>query len=304
LPCGGALSEGALLLSTTRANRSRAATETVKPEPAPAGASETAGKASPTLIVGIGASAGGLDACQRFLQHAPADQGMAFVVILHLAPAGKSHVAEILQRATPMKVSQVTGTERIEPDHVYVIAPGTSLGVHDGALVAGAPEEPHHLAKPIDTFFSALAADRQESAVGIVLSGTGNDGSAGLEAIRSAAGLCLAQDPETAEYDGMPRSAITTGATDTAVPPEQMGDILRQYAATPRARPTTEKPPPVRVAGAPGRGLSGILELLGKRYDVDFRDYKRELSSAGRSAASRCTASPAGRPTSTTSSPP
>jgi two-component system, chemotaxis family, CheB/CheR fusion protein len=208
------------------------------------------------------------------LKAAPADQGMAFVVILHLAPAEKSHVAEILQRVTRMEVSQVTGSERVEPDHVYVIAPATSLGMTDGALAVGAPDEPHHLARPIDTFFSSLAADRQEVAVGIVLSGTGNDGSAGLEAIRSAGGLCLVQDPETAEYDGMPRSAIDTGAADTAVPPEEMGEILLGYAATPRARPSSREPT-LPAPGEPVTGLPAVLELLGERYRVDFRDYKK-----------------------------
>ncbi|HEX5759148.1 MAG TPA: chemotaxis protein CheB [Thermoanaerobaculia bacterium] len=225
------------------------------------------------MVVGIGASAGGLDACQRFLQGAPADQGMAFVVVLHLAPAEESHVAGILQRATRMAVSQVTGHERVEPDHVYVIAPATSLGIRDGALAAGAPEEPHFRARPIDSFFSALAAERQEGAVGIVLSGTGDDGSAGLKDIRAAGGLCLVQDPETAEYDGMPRSAIETGAADAVVPPGEMGEILLRYAAAPRVRPAGREPEP-QTAAEPGEGLPAILALLGKRYRVDFRDYK------------------------------
>jgi two-component system, chemotaxis family, CheB/CheR fusion protein len=149
---------------------------------------------TPVLVVGVGASAGGLDACQRFLQGVSADQGMAFVVVLHLAPGQESHVAAILQKETRMAVSQVAGNERLEPDHVYVIAPATSLSIRKGALAAGAPEQPHYRARPIDAFFSALAADQQERAVGIVLSGTGNDGSAGLEAIRAAGGLCLVAD--------------------------------------------------------------------------------------------------------------
>lgn len=198
---------------------------------------------------------------------------MAFIVVLHLAPAEESHVAGILQRATRMEVTQVTGSERVAPNHVYVIAPATSLSIRDGVLAAGAPEEPHYRARPIDAFFSALAADQKESAVGVVLSGTGNDGSAGLAAIRSAGGLRLVQDPETAEYDGMPRSAVATGAADTVVAPEEMGEILQRYAAAPRVRPTARKPEPQATA-ASGEGLPAILELLGKRYRVDFRDYK------------------------------
>jgi two-component system CheB/CheR fusion protein len=225
------------------------------------------------LVIGVGASAGGLDACQRFLHGAPADRGMAFIIVFHLAPAEESHVAGILQRSTHMKVAQVTGSEHVEPNHVYVIAPATSLGLRDGALAAGAPEEPHYRARPIDAFFSALAADQKERAAGIVLSGTGNDGSAGLEAIRSAGGLCLVQDPATAEFDGMPRSAIDTGAADAVVPPEAMGEILLRYAEEPRIRPSAREPKPPDET-EPEEGLAAILQLLGRRYRVDFRDYK------------------------------
>ena len=268
-------------------------------------------------MVGVGASAGGLDACQRLLQGAPTDAGLAFVIVLHLAPEQPSHVAEILQRTTPMAVSQVAGGERVERDHVYVIAPGTSLGMRDGVLAAGAPDEPHYRARPIDAFFSALAADRGSRAAGIVLSGTGQDGSAGLQAIRAAEGLCLVQEPATAGYDGMPRSAIDTGAVDSVVAPEAMGEILHRSAAMPATRPEqrlvtrvegaaapesleladpdladpdlgaadSTPPPPAAppVAGSaaqgelelPTEGLEAILELLGTRYRVDFRDYKR-----------------------------
>jgi len=202
---------------------------------------------------------------------------MTFIIVLHLAPAEVSHVAGILQKDTAMEVSQVTGNERLEPDHVYVIAPGTSLGIRDGALEVGAPEEPHYRARPIDTFFSALAADRKECAVGIVLSGTGNDGSAGLEDIRSAGGLCLVQDPETSEYEGMPRSAIDTGAADAVVPPGAMGEILLRYTETPRARPAAGERGTQKASSEtdePREGLPAILALLGKRNRVDFRDYK------------------------------
>jgi two-component system CheB/CheR fusion protein len=125
--------------------------------------------ASPRLIVGVGASAGGLEACQRLLREAPTGAGLAFVIVLHLAPNEPSHVAEILQRATALKVCQIAGGERVEADHVYVIAPGTSLGIGAGALVAGPPAKPHYRAKPIDAFFTALAADRGANAAGIVL---------------------------------------------------------------------------------------------------------------------------------------
>ena len=241
--------------------------------------SQRSGGTAPSLVIGVGASAGGLDACQRLLRGAPADQGMAFVIVLHLAPAEQSHVAEILQKATVMEVTQVTGRDRVEPDHVYVIAPATSLAIRRRRLEAGAPEEPHYRARPIDAFFSALAADQKDAAAAIVLSGTGADGSAGLREVRAAGGLCLVQEPATAEFDGMPRRAIDTGAADAILAPDEMGAVLLQYAATPRVRPTREpdREPDretAREIDEPAEGLEAILELLGGRFRVDFRDYK------------------------------
>ncbi|MFP3941093.1 MAG: CheR family methyltransferase [Thermoanaerobaculia bacterium] len=246
-------------------------------------------------MVGVGASAGGLEACQRLLKGAPTDAGLAFVIVLHLSPEEESHVAEILQRTTAMTVTQVAGDERVERDHVYVIAPGTSLGIRDGALAAGAPVEPHFRARPVNSFFSALAADRGAGCAGVVLSGTGDDGSAGLEAVSAAGGLCLVQDAGTAGYDGMPRSAVDTGVADAVVPPEEMGAILGRFAADPASRPARRREEdgegtaagagPLAPAGpesaAAGRaassrdGLAEVLEVLGTQYRVDFRDYKR-----------------------------
>lgn len=231
--------------------------------------------AAPILVIGVGASAGGLDPCKRLLESAPADKNIAFVVVLHLAPSQESHVAGILKTATRMEVTQVVGKERIEPNHVYVIAPATSLGIRDGVLEVGEPAQPHYKARPIDDFFAALAADQRGSAVGIVLSGTGNDGAAGLKDIRSAGGLCLVQDPETAEYDGMPRSAMDTGAADAVVSPDEMGRILLEYAGAPGVRPLTRNPPERQATEKPREGLDAILALLGDRYRVDFRDYKK-----------------------------
>lgn len=226
-------------------------------------------------MVGVGASAGGLDPCRRLLADAPADRNIAFVIVLHLAPSQESHVAAILKTVTRMAVTQVTGRERIEPNHVYVIAPATSLGIRDGVLEVGEPARPHYKARPIDAFFSALAADQRDRAVGIVLSGTGNDGAAGLKDIRSAGGLCLVQDPATAEYEGMPRSAVETGAADAVLPADEMGRILLEYAGAPSVRPRVREPAERRTREDRAEGLDAILALLGDRYRVDFRDYKK-----------------------------
>lgn len=236
---------------------------------------ERTGGQPPVLVVGLGASAGGLDPCKRLLESVPADKGIAVVVVLHLAPAQESHVAELLKAATGMQVAQVAAKQRIEPNHVYVIAPATSLGIHDGVLEVGEPVRPHYKAKPIDAFFSALAADQGGRAVGIILSGTGDDGARGLSDIRAAGGLCLVQDPQTAEYEGMPQSAIETGAADAIVPPHEMGRILLEYAGPSGVRPVLQAPPEQQSSEEPREGLDAILALLGNRYRVDFRDYKK-----------------------------
>lgn len=236
---------------------------------------ENAKRPAPSLVVGVGASAGGLDPCRQLLANAPADRNIAFIIVLHLAPSQESHVAGILKTVTGMAVTQVADKERIEPNHVYVIAPATSLSIRNGVLEVGEPEKPHYKARPIDAFFSALATDQRDRAVGIVLSGTGNDGAAGLADIRSAGGLCLVQDPATAEYDGMPRSAMETGAPDVIVSPGEMGRILLEYAEAPGVRPRVREPAEQRVSEESDEGLSAILALLGHRYRVDFRDYKK-----------------------------
>ncbi|MBI2565679.1 MAG: response regulator [Candidatus Schekmanbacteria bacterium] len=227
----------------------------------------------PSLVVSIGASAGGITACRMLLEHAPADAGIAYVIVQHLAPAHESHVASILQSATNLEITQVEGNERLEPNHVYVIAPATSLRVRDGSLEVGTPDQPHFRARPIDAFLSSVAASYAERAVGIILSGTGDDGSAGLREIRAAGGLCLVQEPETAEFDAMPRRAIDTGVADAVVPPEEMGLILLEYATVPRSRPASYEAGR-QVLGEPGDGLDAVLALLGRQYGINFRNYK------------------------------
>lgn len=233
------------------------------------------GITSPKLVAALGASAGGLEACKRLLAGVPDDQGIAVVVVTHLDPDQQSHIADFLGRVTSATVRQAVDGERVEGNHVYVIAPATSLTIHEGTLRVTGQERPRYRTRPIDDFFSALAADQGERAVGIVLSGTGNDGAAGLEAIHAAGGLCLVQDPATAEYDGMPTAAVHTGVADAVLPPEAMAEALLEFATPVHARP---RKPPAPPAAGPGEeapaGFAGILALLGKQYHVDFTEYK------------------------------
>jgi two-component system, chemotaxis family, CheB/CheR fusion protein len=230
-------------------------------------------RAEPMAVVGIGASAGGLDACARLVGALPADSGMAFVVVMHLDPTRESRIDKILAGVTPLDVMQVTRETRAEANTIYVIAPAASLHIRDGMLCPGEPREPRFHRKPIDDFFSSLAAAYGERAVGIVLSGAGDDGSAGLRDIRAAGGLCLVQDPEEAEYDGMPRSAIATGVADAVRSPEAMPELLlatwQQVREVPA--PASDVGPPAREA--PG-GLGAVLALLGEKHGIDFRHYK------------------------------
>lgn len=159
-------------------------------------------------IVGIGASAGGLEALEQFFGNMPTDSGMAFVVIQHLAPNHKGIMPELLQRITEMPVTTVTDRLKIKPNCVYVIPPNKSMSILNGALHLFEPIETHGLRLPIDFFFRSLADDRQEQSIGIILSGMGSDGSLGLKAIKEKAGIVLVQEPASAKFDSMPRSAI------------------------------------------------------------------------------------------------
>lgn len=224
----------------------------------------------PKLVVGIGASAGGLEACQRFLAEMPADTGMAIIIVMHLDPTYESRIAEIFSRSTRLPVVQVQESQAIQLDHVYVIAPDTSLELRDGILHPNKPNDPHGQRKPIDAFFSSLGQDQGELAVAIILSGTGNNGSSALAGFKAAGGLCLAQEPETADYDGMPQSAIATGEVDHILAPEEMPRFLLEYMDHQGAP---------RLDDASSEALEAfdvILELLSRTYRVNFRGaYKR-----------------------------
>ncbi len=164
----------------------------------------------PFPVVGIGASAGGLEACTALLKALPANSGMAFVVVQHLDPHHQSLLRELLSRATKMSVTQVEDGIALQPHHVYVIPPDRDVTIRRGALRLLSREQAgKHL--PIDRFLRSLAEDQAGGAIGIILSGTGSDGTAGLEAVKSEGGIAFAQDPKSASYPGMPESAIAAG---------------------------------------------------------------------------------------------
>ncbi len=165
-------------------------------------------------LVGIGASAGGLEALEQFLENVPANSGMAFVIIQHLDPTRQGIMSELLQRITPMKVLQVKDRTRVKRNCVYIIPPNKDMSILHGVLHLLVPSAPRGLRLPIDFFFHSLALDRKEYGIGVILSGMGSDGMLGLRAIKESAGVALVQDPESAKFDGMPRSAIDAGLAD------------------------------------------------------------------------------------------
>jgi len=173
-------------------------------------------------IVGIGASAGGLEALEQFFENMPKDCGMAFVIIQHLDPTRIGIMPELLQRITPMKVVQVVDRIKVKPNCVYVIPPNKSMSMLNGALYLFEPVETHGLRLPIDVFFRSLADDRQEKSIGIILSGMGSDGSLGMKAIKEKNGAVLVQEPGSAKFDSMPRNAIQSVVVDIVAPATEL----------------------------------------------------------------------------------
>ena len=223
-------------------------------------------------VVGIGASAGGLDALERFFQHMPGNSGMAFVVVSHLDPNHVSIMPELIQKSTTMKLFQAQDGMKIEPNHVYVAPANRDLALLHGVIQLIEPIEAHGFRLPIDFFFKSLAADFGEKAICIVLSGMASDGSAGLKAVKSELGLVLVQDPLSAKFDGMPSSAIKTELADYILPPEEMPDRLIQYASHNMKGILSEK---AVAAGKIPDTLQKLFILLRNRTGHDFSQYKQ-----------------------------
>ena len=221
------------------------------------------------LIVGVGASAGGLEAFTELLSHLPGDTGLAFVLIQHLDPSHESYLTELLSKASKMPVSEVRGETRAEANHVYVIAPRCNLGISNGVLQSPPrPDRGPNL--PIDSFLRALAADRGSEAFGVVLSGAGSDGTLGLQAIKVAGGITFAQEMRTAKFDSMPASAIAAGVVDFVLAP---AEIARQLVAI--ARDSRVPIEPGEAAEQSGDAeLRKIFRLLRLATGVDFTYYK------------------------------
>jgi two-component system, chemotaxis family, CheB/CheR fusion protein len=223
-------------------------------------------------IVGIGASAGGLNALEQFFDNMTADSGMAFVIIQHLSPDFKSLMDDLLSRHTSMRIHRVTDGIDLEADNIYLIPPKSKMTIKMRKLYLTEKTPSQHLELPIDIFFHSLAEDAGEKAIGMILSGTGSDGSRGIQSIRNNGGLVITQSPESAQFDGMPRTAIATGVCDYILSPDRMPRILLEYAANPLlARNKIHHE--LEVFEDEGE-YAEIFALLRRNYHLDFSKYK------------------------------
>jgi len=224
-------------------------------------------------VVGIGASAGGLAAFEAFFSGMPAGvpTGMAYVLVQHLAPDHTSILAELVQRFTTMPVLQVEDGMLVEPDHVYTIPPNHDMSLLNGVLHLLEPAEPRGHRLPIDSFFRSLAQDQYDRAIGIVLTGTGSDGTQGVRAIKAEAGMVMVQSVESAEFDGMPRSVIATGVADYKLTPAAMPSQLIAYASLAFNKPRDSEVP---VAPKSEAAMKKIFVLLRSQTGHDFSLYK------------------------------
>jgi two-component system CheB/CheR fusion protein len=229
---------------------------------------KTSGSSFP--IVGIGASAGGLEALEQFFTNMPVDNGMAFVVIQHLDPTHAGIMPELLQRITPMKVAQATDNMKVKLNCVYVIPPNKSLSILNSTLQLFDPVETRGLRLPIDFFFRSLALDQKEKSIGIILSGMGSDGSLGLKAIKEKNGVVLVQSPDSAKFDGMPRSAIEAVIADIVAPADELPAKLM---ASLKYIPATKTAPLIDDINK--SNIDKIIIMLREKSGHDFSMYKK-----------------------------
>src|ERR1044071_1007035 len=241
-----------------------------------ASASEDPHPEIPFPIVGVGASAGGLEAFTQLLQHLPTNSGMAFVLVQHLDPKHESILTTLLSKVTKMAVQEVKEGMALEPNSVYVIPPAMDITIAKGKLTLeprSTSARGQHM--PIDLFFRSLAEIQGANAVGVVLSGSGSDGALGVEEIHSKGGITIAQDPLSSKFDGMPRSAIATGCVNYILTPEKIARELERMGQHPYLKEYSEAQPQTEEPDAPGGDLNKIFGLLRTKTGVDFSLSKR-----------------------------
>ena len=218
-------------------------------------------------IVAIGASAGGLEAIHEFFDNMPSGGNLSFIIIQHLSPDYKSLLVKLISMHTPMEVTEADHNMRVEPNFIYVIPNNKMLSIKNGKLQLEDKKTDKSPNNAVDIFLNSLAKDKGPNAIGIVLSGTGTDGSRGVMEIKKQGGFVMVQDPVTAKFDGMPNSAISTGAADLILAPELMPDEIFSYIK--------EKPERITGEGMPDEAsLPEVFSLIEQHCHHDFRNYK------------------------------
>jgi two-component system CheB/CheR fusion protein len=255
-------------LKPTKAAKSKRRRSVVRPGPEFARKND-----SDPCVVGIGASAGGFDALVEFLHVMPANSGLAFIILQHLSPTPRSLSAELFSRHTAMSVRPAEDGMRLEPNCVYTSPSDKDIRVKDGQIRLSTPTEIRGRRLPVDQLFRSLGQDQRERAIGIVLSGTGSDGALGLKDIAANGGMVLVQAPETAQFDGMPRSAIATGLVAHVLPIPKMPRVLVSYARHAYVRAPSAIPAPVRSGDPVGK----VLSLLQSGHGQNFTGYKQAM---------------------------
>jgi two-component system, chemotaxis family, CheB/CheR fusion protein len=222
-------------------------------------------------VVGIGASAGGLEAIQEFFKFLPSDINAAFVVIQHLSPDYKSFMNELLSRVTNIPIVVVSDATQIQINHIYLIPPKTTMTIFKGVLYLTELSSIRTFNLPIDVFFRSLAKDQEKNAIGIILSGTGSDGTLGIKAIKENGGITMAQDDKSAKFDGMPRSSVSTGLVDVVLPPKLLADELVSYVQHPFVNKTKKNE---NFLDLELSQLKKVIQILYSSKNVDFSSYK------------------------------
>ena len=228
----------------------------------------------PTTIVGIGASAGGLEAIEKFFDAMPADSGMVFVIIQHLSPDFKSLMDELLARHTSMAIHRVEHEMHVEPNNIYLIPPKKNMVISHGQLLLTEQDSATGLNLPIDIFFRSLAIEAREHAIAVVLSGTGSDGSRGLVDVSHAGGLVVAQDVQSSAFDGMPRNAMATGCVKLAAAPGELPRLLLQHLSDPKSFENLELADDIPLQ--PGGELAAIFRIFARKFGIDFTFYREK----------------------------
>jgi len=234
----------------------------------------TPAKGTGLLITAVGASAGGMEAFSELVRNLPSDTGMAFVLVQHLDPKHQSILTELLGRETRMQVTEVMDGMRVEPNHVYVIPPNTTMTITDHVLCLSPRETSHGVHMPIDQFMRSLAEQQGNRAIGVILSGSGTDGTLGMAEIQAHGGVTFSQDETTAKYDSMPRSVIASGCVDYVLPPKAIARELARIARHPyvAARSIQRE---LTLAPSENAGLTTIFQLLRRSTGVDFTHYRQ-----------------------------